>query len=126
MAGVLLIACARRERRSWLEECEDIRILLEGRVHGMSGAGARIEPVLSIPALEAQSVREMEQCERCPKVPFGFANDEWKAFASRIKPGDLVVFFRNSDAQWSSLGGAEGYALVRDSKLEDVFLTSMS
>lgn len=48
-----------------------------------------------------------------PRVPFGFLNDEWKAFKSEARPGDKVVRYSTDQHSWRHLAGEAGIALVR-------------
>jgi hypothetical protein len=107
-------------------DIEYVRRLLQGNVPGMTGDGVVIEPVVSVAAAEAASVRRIAKCSTCPQVPFGFAHNQWNAFARRIQPGDTLVFVRNSKLAWASLMGVEGYALISKGRFVDVFVTLMS
>jgi hypothetical protein len=107
-------------------DIEQARSLLQANLPGMTGAGVVIESVPSVAAVEAASLKEIAKCGRCPQVPFGFAHKQWIAFAQRIKSGDTVVFVRNSELAWSSLFGVEGYALIRNGRFVEMFVTLVS
>jgi hypothetical protein len=107
-------------------DIEQARTVLKANLPGMAGPGVVIEPVASVAAVEAASLKDIAQCRRCPQVPFGFAHKQWIVFAQRIKPGDTLVFVRNSDLAWSSLSGVKGYALIRNGVFVDVFVTLVS
>jgi len=130
LAGALLLgtACTRAPspRPPVVVDIEQARALLEHRFPGMSGVGAVVRPAPTIAEVEAASLEEMKKCGHCPQVPFGYAQDQWIAFKRQIRTGDTVIFFRNNEAMWRGLAGAEGYALIRQGQLIDSFLTSMS
>jgi hypothetical protein len=58
-----------------------------------------------------------------PRVPFGFANAEWTAFKSMIRPGDKVVEFTSDSRAWQHSAGESGYALIRTGCLVNTFVT---
>jgi hypothetical protein len=137
---MLAIACAaqrtiavRPEVRpnAWPElatsvDLDQVRELLQAHIPGMTGDGVIVEPVASVAAVEAASVRRLANCRTCPQVPFGHADKQWTLFAQRIQPGDTLVFVRNSKRAWASLMGVEGYALISKGRFVDVFVTLMS
>jgi hypothetical protein len=88
----------------------------------MSGPGAVIEIAPGAEAIEARSLEAMKDCKNCPQVPFGYANAEWLAFRSQMRAGDVLLYFRNNDANWHSLTGAAGYGLARQGRLIDTFV----
>ncbi len=63
---------------------------------------------------------------RVPHVPFGFANDKWLAFKAKMQPGDKIVDFATSPESWENLAGRAGYALVREGKPVETFVTMMN
>jgi hypothetical protein len=78
----------------------------------MSGPGAFVSTA-SIAAVEAAF--EKLQLDK-----------DWAAFKAENRTGDHVVYFRNSDARWRVMAGAEGYAIVRSGKVIHTFLVAMN
>jgi hypothetical protein len=107
-------------------DVDQVRKLLQAHIPGMTGAGVVIQPVASMAALEAAYLKQGARCNRCPQAPSGGSHREWTMFTQRIRPGDTLVFVRNIKLAWSSLMGVEGYALIRNGRFVDVFVTLMS
>ena len=107
-------------------DLEGARRLLDRTYRDMFGQGSIVEPRTSLSEIERESLREIQKCGHCPKVPFGFANDSWNRLKAKVQNGDELVFFRNSKHAWEQLAGAEGYALIREGRIVDAFLTGMS
>lgn len=59
-------------------------------------------------------------------VPFGFIFDEWVQFKNKIRVGDMLWFFRSDQSSWNALAGREGYAIVRNNMIIDIFVTKMN
>jgi hypothetical protein len=63
---------------------------------------------------------------RVPHAPFGFGNEKWAQFKSRMMAGDQIYYYCTSDESWRNLAGREGYALFRGGELIDEFTTIMN
>lgn len=52
--------------------------------------------------------------------------EKWNDFTSGMIESDEIWFFSNSKAEWASLAGRSGYAIVRDGKIVAAEITLMS
>ena len=50
----------------------------------------------------------------------------WAVFVGKMQPGDELWFFSSSRASWDWLAGREGYAIVRNGKKVDSYITRMN
>ena len=73
---------------------------------------------------EAVTIQTADGTKRT--LPFGYANQNWKALRSRMKNGDYIARFSAKSASHDPLSGATGYLLVRDSCVIESFLTYIS
>lgn len=105
---------------------EEVRAALEEAFPQMLGEGSAIEAPLSVGEIEIRSMESIQDCDRCPTVPFGFMNDQWRDFKSRLRKGDVIAFFRSDDESWEGLYGREGYAIIRDGKVVHIIITILS
>ena len=95
------------EELSWFEENE----------WGVS------EP-LTVAEIESEAMRECEEYQRSPgarpdvpMVPFGFANDRWLEFKSKVQESDEIREIVAPPEYWSRLAGWKGFVLVREGKI---------
>jgi hypothetical protein len=102
-----------------------IRAALEQHFQGMTGKGAFLGIAPTVAAIEAASLEEMKKCGCCRQAPFEDAA-EWTAFKTEIRDGDTLVYFRNNNERWHVMGGAEGYAILRNGQVIRSFLRSMN
>lgn len=107
-------------------DMEEVHAALNEAFPGMFGEGSTIEAPLSIGEIETRSMEEIRECERCPKVPFGFINDQWLDFKSRLHKGDVIAYFSSDDESWDGLYGREGYAIIRDGRVVHLLITGLS
>ena len=87
------------------------------------GEGSVIEGPYTIEEIEEKELDEIKKCNHCPQVPFGYSNNEWNDFKQKIKKNDQLLFFSSDNKSWSGLCGREGYAIIRDNKIVDTFIT---
>jgi hypothetical protein len=50
----------------------------------------------------------------------------WSAFVKQMQPGDELWFFSSPRASWAWLAGRKGYAIVRNGKKVDSYITRMN
>lgn len=51
-------------------------------------------PALTIPQVEATSLRKIAGSPTAPQVPFGYTNSEWLRLKDDMRPGDTVHEFK--------------------------------
>ena len=51
---------------------------------------------------------------------------KWDEFIAGMHSGDELWFFRNSEDEWKSFSGREGYAIVRDGRIIAAGITARS
>jgi hypothetical protein len=83
--------------------------------------GWYVSPPLSVEEIEQEAMKELVRYQQSPNarkdvpmVPFGFANDEWNVFKSKVEPGDEIRKITAPSEYWQRLAGWEGYVLVRE------------
>jgi hypothetical protein len=83
--------------------------------------GWYVSPPLSVEEIEQEAMKELIRYHQSPNarkdvpmVPFGFANDEWNVFKSKVEPGDEIRKITAPREYWQRLAGCEGYVLVRE------------
>jgi 6-phosphogluconolactonase len=83
---------------------------------------------LNITEVEKNSLEALSKADRkdIPKVPFGFAHDQWIKFKNKYKEGDELYYFRSDQKSWKGLYGRLGHAIIRNNKVVAVFVTLMS
>src|SRR4029078_12158664 len=72
---------------------------------------------------------EAESATLIDSVPFGAINEEWNKFKGQLRESDELWYFCTPEETWTTLFprcGLEGYVIVRDGKLFDELLTSVS
>lgn len=74
---------------------------------------------ITIEEAEATHIPKNQDPERVRKYPellkpFGFMNDEWEDFKSKMQDGDLLWEFCSDQDSWDNLAGRAGIVLVRD------------
>lgn len=57
---------------------------------------------------------------------FGYSNENWRKFKSKVRNGDCVVHFNTPDSEWNPLEGGSGYALIRKGHVVESFLVRIS
>jgi hypothetical protein len=76
------------------------------------------------------SSQEAEACHTYAGVPFGLENANWNVLRSKVlaDPELQLWSFRSPSETWSTFPcrGWEGYATVKDGKITDFLLTSIS
>jgi hypothetical protein len=112
------------------------------------GEGANISGPLDISAVEKCSIDEMIQenilrksagftstplyppaenaeakDDSVPEVPFGYANDKWKIFIQKLQSGDTLHAYSMDDYAKGSMMADEGYAIIRNGKIIERFIT---
>jgi hypothetical protein len=79
---------------------------------------------LTIRAAEEEGLREVQRCEHCPQVPFGYMHRQWQQFKRQIRPGDRLVFFHCETK--GQRGLLEGYAIIRNGKVWKTLIGAIS
>ena len=51
---------------------------------------------------------------------------EWRSFISQMRTGDQLRYFYSPSQTWLALAGRAGYAIVRQGKVVDSFITILS
>jgi hypothetical protein len=59
-------------------------------------------------------------------VPFGFMNEEWKAFVAQMVEGDELWEFTSPADTWQNLCGQKGIAIVRNGEVLSSLVTEMN
>ncbi len=104
----------------------EIRQILSEEFPGLFKSGYVIEGPLTIEEIETQFLTETTRRTDCPQLPFCFGNDVWEEFKALVQDGDEIYFFSSDPASWQGLAGREGYVLVRQGELIQIFLTLLS
>ena len=53
-------------------------------------------------------------------------HNEWREFISQMQPGDQLRHFFSSEESWLLMAGRAGYAIVRQGKVVDAFITILN
>ncbi|MCH2177132.1 MAG: hypothetical protein MK193_15540 [Lentisphaeria bacterium] len=56
----------------------------------------------------------------------GLADEKWLSFLNGLSKGGCIYEFTSSEADWNSLRGVKGYALVRKAKIIDIIIIKKS
>ena len=104
----------------------DARQVFESEYPELFDAGSIVDDTRTFADAERISLEEIATCEHCPQVPFGYINDDWRAFKTSYREGDCIVYFRSGKKSWDGLFGRQGYALLRDKKIVAVFISLLS
>ncbi len=82
---------------------------------------------MTIADIEEHSLKEMKRHPDVPQVPFGFMNSKWLEFRSLIREADEIYYFNTQTHEGSIAAGyaGDGYAVVRDGMVVDVFASSV-
>ncbi len=59
-------------------------------------------------------------------IPFGFINQEWEKFKSRIQSGDELWEFSSPEESWKRLAGRAGFCILRQGRIVDAIITLMN
>ena len=70
------------------------------------------------------SVEQIEAEELRGRSELYFA--EWREFISKMQPGDQLRNFFSPNESWLLMAGRAGYAIVRQDKVVDAFITILS
>ena len=91
------------------------------------GPTDQVSEPLTIAEIERQDMESLSNDLKVrpdlPKVPFRFANPEWKAFKAMFRPGDKIVRYSTDSHSWQHLAGETGYGLLRSGCLIGKFRT---
>ena len=127
LAGLLVIGLCSAARAQAPRACvKDARAALDALWLAAFGPDATVEGPKTVQEIEREALAEIAKCAHCPQKPFGYQHAEWEQFKRLMRADDCVVFFRSNAASWQGLFGREGYALVRNGRVVQWLLTSLS
>jgi hypothetical protein len=80
---------------------------------------------VTVAQAEALHMAQIDELGPDP-LPFGFANERWRALVAQMQEGDELWTFISSPESWARRSGRAGIALVRDGKVVDSLVTTSS
>ena len=87
----------------------------------LSGGEILTSKPMSIVEIEKKEIFEISKCEDCPQIPFGVDNSYWEEFKNEYIDGDVILYFRTDDPTGKNPYRREGYVLIREKLLIDIF-----
>lgn len=114
------------EAKAWLA-AEEAKYALPMPMERFFEGDVSVIGPMTIAEAEERSLKEMMRYSDVPHVPFGFINDKWLEFKTRVKESDDLYYFNTRSHEGSIAGGhaGDGYAIVRDGLVVDVFSGSV-
>jgi len=96
----------------------------------MQKLGWDVSEAITISQIEAEAMEERREYRKqpharqdVPMVPFGFANQAWLGFKSRVELGDEIRKISAPQVCWQNLSGWEGFVLLRDGQVVGSHMT---
>jgi len=108
---------------------EEIEKTMAGYLQYASSAEVRgplsieqVEEEMLLSAMESYVVEGIRQ--DIPTDQFGLMDSGWQRFKSQLIGIDKIYYFMSDKESWSVLCGSAGYAIVREGKVVDTYITS--